>query len=95
MEYNFNLPSWLKHAWNAFTSRSPTKKYVDMGTGWSYRPDRVRLSRGNERSIVTAIYNRIARCCPERYQTRSNRRRRSISRDEKQQSEYLSDTRGE
>lgn len=60
MEYNFNLGSWLKHAWNAFTSRSPTKKYTDLGPGWSYRPDRVRLSRGNDRSIVTAIYNRIA-----------------------------------
>ena len=57
MEYN--LGNWLKHAWNAFTSRSPTKK-KELGVGWSYRPDRVRLSRGNERSIVTAIYNRIA-----------------------------------
>lgn len=55
-----NLGDMLKHAWNAFTSRSPTKKYTDLGTGWSYRPDRVRLSRGNDRSIVTAIYNRIA-----------------------------------
>ena len=55
-----NLGDMLKHAWNAFTSRSPTKKYVDLGTGWAYRPDRVRLSRGNDRSIVTAIYNRIA-----------------------------------
>ena len=58
MEYN--LGAWLKHAWNAFTSRSPTKKMQDTGPGWSYRPDRVRLTRGNERSIVTAIYNRIA-----------------------------------
>ena len=58
MEYN--LGSWLKHAWNAFTSRSPTRQFKDLGPGWSYRPDRVRLSRGNERSIVTAIYNRIA-----------------------------------
>lgn len=60
MEYNFDLGGWLKHAWNAFTSRSPTKKRQNLGPGWSYRPDRVRLSRGNERSIVTAIYNRIA-----------------------------------
>lgn len=60
MEYSFNLGNWLKHAWNAFTSRSPTKKQKNLGPGWSYRPDRVRLSRGNERSIVTSIYNRIA-----------------------------------
>ena len=60
MEYSFNLGSWLKHAWNAFTSRSPTKQQQNLGLGWSYRPDRVRLSRGNERSIVTALYNRIA-----------------------------------
>lgn len=58
MEYN--LGNLLKHAWNAFTSRSPTKRRQDLGVGWSYRPDRVRLTRGNERSIVTAIYNRIA-----------------------------------
>ena len=60
MEYSFNLGSWLKHAWNAFTSRSPTKQNRNLGPGWSTRPDRVRLSRGNERSIVTSIYNRIA-----------------------------------
>ena len=60
MEYSFNLGNWLKHAWNAFTSRSPTKQIKNLGPGWSYRPDRVRLSRGNERSIVTSIYNRIA-----------------------------------
>lgn len=58
MEYN--LGNWLKHAWNAFTSRSPTKKIKNLGMGWSYRPDRVRLTRGNDRSLVTAIYNRIA-----------------------------------
>lgn len=55
-----NLGDMLKHAWNAFTSRSPTKQRTNTGPGWSYRPDRVRLTRGNERSIVTAIYNRIA-----------------------------------
>lgn len=58
MEYK--LGNLLKHAWNAFTSRSPTKTYKDLGPGWSYRPDRVRLTRGNERSIISAIYNRIA-----------------------------------
>ena len=58
MEYN--LGNWLKHAWNAFTSRSPTKQRQTFGASWSYRPDRIRLSRGNERSIVTAMYNRMA-----------------------------------
>lgn len=51
----------LKHGWNAFrNNRDPTAIYFDEGAGYYYRPDRVRFSRGNERSIVTAIYNRIA-----------------------------------
>lgn len=52
--------SRLKHAWNAFLNRDPTKYYRNMGVGYSYRPDRPRLTRGNERSIVTSVYNRIA-----------------------------------
>lgn len=54
------LGSRLKHAWNAFLNRDPTRFGYDIGTGYSYRPDRPRLSRGNERSIVTSIFNRIA-----------------------------------
>ena len=54
------MGSRLKHAWNAFFNRDPTNYYNDYGSGSSYRPDRVRLTRGNERSIVTSIYNRIA-----------------------------------
>ena len=50
----------LQHGWNAFRNRDPTVSYVDVGTGYSYRPDRIRLTRGNERPIVTSIYNRIA-----------------------------------
>ena len=50
----------LQHAWNAFVNRSPTNYRGDIGTSYSYRPDRVRFSRGNERSIVTAVLNRIA-----------------------------------
>lgn len=50
----------LQHAWNAFFNRDPTIVQRDMGYSYSYRPDRPRLSRGNERSIVTSIYNRIA-----------------------------------
>ena len=50
----------LKHAWNAFLNRDPTPAYREMGAGYSYRPDRARFTRGNERTIVTSIYNRIA-----------------------------------
>ena len=54
------LGSRLKHAWNAFLSREPTSYYQGLGRGYSYRPDRPRLTRGNERSIVTSVLNRIA-----------------------------------
>lgn len=50
----------LKHAWNAFFNKDPTRSYRDIGIGYSFRPDRMRFSRGNERSIVTSVYNRIA-----------------------------------
>lgn len=55
-----SISSRLKKAWNVFTNRDPTVQYKDSGYGYSYRPDRTRLSRGNDRSIVTAIYTRIA-----------------------------------
>ena len=56
------LSSRIKRAWNAFTNnRDPTVNYFhDIGTSYVYRPDRVRFSRGNEKSIVTSVYNRIA-----------------------------------
>lgn len=50
----------LQHGWNAFMNKDPTMYYQDVGPGYSSRPDRPRLSRGNERSIVTSIYNRVA-----------------------------------
>lgn len=53
----------FQHAWNAFFNRDPTYRdptYRDLGSSYSYRPDRVRFTRGNERSIVTSVYNRIA-----------------------------------
>lgn len=50
----------LQHGWNAFMSRAPTGSYYDLGQSYSYRPDRVILTRGNERSIITSVYNRIA-----------------------------------
>ena len=49
----------LQHAWNAFRNRDPTYYARDIGPSYSYNPDRVRLTRGNERSIINAIYNRI------------------------------------
>ena len=51
--------SRLKHAWNAFNG-STQMDYRNLGMSYAYRADRPRLSRGNERSIVTSVYNRIA-----------------------------------
>ena len=48
----------LQHAYNAFTNRDPT--YRPSGYSSSYRPDRPRFSGGNERSMITSVYNRIA-----------------------------------
>lgn len=56
---SLDLSTRLAHAWNAFTSRDPTQ-YIITGPGYSSRPDRPRLSRGNEKSIATSIFNRIA-----------------------------------
>ena len=59
MEYT--LSSRLKHAWNAFTSRDPTYTFNrTYGHGDYRRPDRVRLTRGNEKSIITPVFNRMA-----------------------------------
>ena len=55
-----DIGSRLKHAWNAFMNRDPTEVDYDIGPAYYYRLDRPRLTRGNERSIVTAVYNRIA-----------------------------------
>lgn len=57
MEMSFG--SRLKHAWNAFSGNAQTN-YRDLGMSYAYRADRPRLTRGNERSIVTSVYNRIA-----------------------------------
>lgn len=58
-----SLMSRLRNAWNAFQNRDPTDVPISNFTGGyitSYRPDRVRYTRGNQRSIVSSIYNRIA-----------------------------------
>ena len=57
----FSLSSRFKNAWNVLIgNRDPTMQYNQIGPGYSYRPDRPRMTRGNERSSVTSIYNRIA-----------------------------------
>jgi hypothetical protein len=52
----------LQHAWNALLNRNATVDYSghNLGLGSWARPDRIRLNMGNERSIITSIYNRIA-----------------------------------
>lgn len=58
-----NIVVRWKRAWNAFLGRDPTYNYKDSGMVYTYRPDRPRLTRGNERSIITSVYNRIAIDC--------------------------------
>lgn len=50
----------LKHAWNVFKSRDPTYEWHDIGVSSFYRPDRLRMRYGGEKTIINAIYNRIA-----------------------------------
>ena len=54
-----SLGSRLKHAWNAFNGNLFTD-YTNVGPGYASRPDRIHLTRGNEKSIITSVYNRIA-----------------------------------
>lgn len=54
------IPSRLKHGWNAFMNNRDPTLYNQYGESYSRRPDRKILTRGNERTIATAIYNRIA-----------------------------------
>lgn len=55
------IASRFKNAWNAFVNnRDPTSRFRDLGNSYYYRPDRPRFTRGNERTIVTSVYNRIA-----------------------------------
>lgn len=55
-----SLLSRAKRAWNVFLNRDPTPNRSYSGISSYYRPDRIRLSRGNDRTIVTSVYNRIA-----------------------------------
>ena len=54
------IGSRFKKAWNIFRNKDPSYEYRDLGVSYSYRPERIRFTRGNERTIVTSIYNRIA-----------------------------------
>lgn len=49
----------VRRAWNVFKNKDPTHRWDD-GIGYSYRPDRMRYTRGNERSIITSVYNRLS-----------------------------------
>jgi len=53
------LTDWFRHAWNMFKNKDPTV-YQQVGPSYGYRPDRMRYSRGNDRSIVTSVMTRIA-----------------------------------
>lgn len=59
MEKN-TLMNRLKASWNAFRNRDPMMFYNEPGMSYSYRPDRPRFSRGNERTIATSVFNKIA-----------------------------------
>ena len=56
---SLSIGARLQHAWSAFRNKDPAIRYGNIGPGYGYRPDRVRFTRGNERSIVTSVYNRI------------------------------------
>ena len=54
----------LQHAWNAFLNKDPPNNAIHtIGYGSSFRPDRGVLTRGNQRSIVSSVYTRIAIDC--------------------------------
>jgi hypothetical protein len=56
-----SIKNRIQHAWNAFFNRDPTRnRYEEVGYGTSFRPDRLRLTVGNEKSMIASIYNRIA-----------------------------------
>lgn len=55
-----SLGARFKHAWNAFLNRDQSPSYVYSGTSYGVRPDRPRFTRGNERTITTSVYNKIA-----------------------------------
>ena len=57
------LTTRIKHAWNAFMNKDPTTRSYGSGYYSNYRPDRLRMTRGNERSIINSVINRMAVDC--------------------------------
>jgi len=56
-----SLAERLQHGWNAFLGRDgPYQNYRNYGEAYYTRPDRVKFTAGHERSIINAVYNRIA-----------------------------------
>lgn len=56
-----SLGDRLRNAVNAFrNNENGMFRYRDIGPGYSYRPDRTRFSGGNEKTIVTPVFNRVA-----------------------------------
>lgn len=58
-----NFGNRLKNAWNVFMGRDPPVEYQNLGISYAHRPDRPRMSRGTEKTIVTPVLNRIAMDC--------------------------------
>ena len=59
-----NFTDRLKHAWNAFMNKDPTvEKYMDIGAGYGFKPDRMYIRPTSERSIINTIMNRISVDC--------------------------------
>lgn len=54
------IDRFQRSGWNVFRNREPTYMYVDVGAGYSQNPNRPRVTKGKERSIVTSIITRIA-----------------------------------
>ena len=57
---DFSIGSRFRQAWNAFFNKDPTGDMRNYGPSYAYRPDRFRYTGVNDRSIITAIFNRIA-----------------------------------
>lgn len=50
----------LQHGWNAFRGRDRPTNYQNYGQVSYYKPDQIHLRASNDRSLITAIYNRIS-----------------------------------
>jgi len=58
-----SLTQRFRSGWNAFLGRDPTKeREFTSGEvyGYTSRPDRVKFTLSNQRSVVASVYNRIA-----------------------------------